>query len=168
MIPALQSDVWKPATETEKIQALVTLSALPSRATTAGDLDNAAFMAALDGVTRYGLAEGVKAILRGALGHAFLPSPPELRIECDKAMRWHEREAENIRRQERENAEWKRTHGRWQSSPTPEARARVAALYAEFCAGYEKPDDWECKLDPELVAQVPDNPKSLARQRMGK
>ena len=168
MIPAIQSDVWKPATEKEKIQALVTLSALPSRATTAGDLDNAAFMTALDGVTRYGLVEGVKAILRGSLGHAFLPSPPELRLECDKAMSWHELEARRIRQRERENAEWNRQHGGWRP-PTATEKARVAKLYADFCAGYEKKKPIEdIALDPELVALVPDNPKSLARQRMGK
>jgi hypothetical protein len=147
---------------------LVTLSSLPSRATTAGDLDNAAFMLALDGVTRWGLGEAVKAILKGALGHAFLPSPPELRMQCDNAMRWHEREAENIRRQERETAEWKRQHGDDWTPPTPEAKARVSKVYAQFCKGYEKAAASETlRLDPALVALVPDNPKSMARQRMG-
>lgn len=166
MIPATQSDVWKPANETEKIQALVMLSGLPSRATTAGELDNAAYMIALDGVPRYGLQNAVKNILRGSLAHAFMPSPPELRMECDRAMQWYEREVEKIRRDERENAAWRHTHGDVVKQ-TPEMRARVAELYAEFRKGYEKPEEYERKLDPELVALVPDNPKALARQRMG-
>jgi hypothetical protein len=126
-------------------------------------MDNAAFMIALDGVTRYGLTVAVKSILRGCLGHVFLPSPPELRIECDKAMHWHEREAERIRRREQFEAD----KSDWQP-PTPEAKERVSKAYARFCRGYEKAAVKETlKLDPELVAQVPDNPKSIARQKMG-
>lgn len=168
MLPAVQSDIWKPATETEKIQALVTLSGLPSRATTAGELDNAAFMTALEGVTRHGLSEAVKAILKGALGHAFLPSPPELRIQCDKAMEWHRRERENIRRRERENAEFNRQHGGPWRPPTAEEKERAARVYADFCKSYEPEPEDAPKLDPELVALVPDNPKSIAKVRLGK
>lgn len=146
---------------------MVTLSGLPSRATTAGELDNAAFMMALEGVTRHGLSEAVKFILRGALGHAFLPSPPELRQQCDKAMEWHERERLRIARQEQIARERKQFAP--VGEPSPEAKARVSAIYAEFCKGYEKAAAEDTlKLDPELVAQVPDNPKSPARQRMGK
>jgi hypothetical protein len=163
MTPAIRSDVWKPATETEKIQALVTLSGLPSRATTAGAMDNAAFMIALDGVTRYGLDAAVKSILRGSLGHPFLPSPPELRLECDKVMRYHQMEADRIRRQERE-AE---NHFDWKP-PTEAEKAKARKVYAQFCKGYEKAATEETlMLDPALVALVPDNPKSMARQRMG-
>lgn len=167
MIPAIHQDVWKLASETEKIQALVTLSGLPSRETTAGELDNAAFMMALEGVTRHGLSEAVKFILRGSLGHAFLPSPPELRIECDKAMEWHARERERVAR--REQMERERRQFGPVPDPSPEAKARVAALYANFCKSYEKASvEDTLVLDPELVALVPDNPKSMARQRAGK
>jgi hypothetical protein len=145
----------------------VTLSGLPSRATTAGELDNAAFMMALDGVTRHGLSEAVKFILRGALGHAFLPSPPELRLQCDKSMEFHEMERKRIAR--REQMERERREHIPTGEPTPEARARVAATYAKFCAGYDKAAAEDTlKLDPELVAQVPNNPKSPVHQRMGK
>lgn len=145
----------------------MTLSGLPSRATTAGELDNAAFMMALEGVTRYGLSEAVKAILRGSLGHAFLPSPPELRIECDKAMEHHVFMRERIARQEQMERE--RKEHAWKGDPSPEAKARVAAIYAKFCEGYEKTKTEETlRLDPALVALVPDNPKSLAKQRMGR
>lgn len=87
------------------IQALVTLSALPSRATSSATIDKVAFLTALDGVTRYGLGEAVKAILKGALAHAFLPSPPELRMQCDKAMEHHVRMRERIALRERAERE---------------------------------------------------------------
>lgn len=145
----------------------MTLSGLPSRETTAGDLDNAAFMMALEGVTRHGLAEAVKFILRGALGHAFLPSPPELRLQCDKAMEWHERERQRV--VHREQIERERREHAPRGEPSAEAKARVSAAYAKFCEGYQKTKTEEAlKLDPELVAQIPDNPKSLAHTRMGK
>lgn len=122
-------------------------------------------MIALDGVTRHGLAEAVKFILRGALGHAFLPSPPELRIQCDKAMEWHERERDRIAR--REQIQRERIPDR--DEPSPEAKARVSALYADFCKSYQKAAAEDTlRLDPELVAQVADNPKALVHQRRGK
>lgn len=143
----------------------MTLSGLPSRETTAGELDNAAFMTALEGVTRHGLSEAVKFILRGALGHAFLPSPPELRIQCDKAMAWHVKEQERIAHKER----LARDRIAPRQEPTPEQKARVAAAYADFCKDYEKvAAEDTLRLDPELVAQIPDNPKSLAKTRMGR
>ena len=127
-------------------------------------LDRASYYVALEDVTRHGLSEAVRAILRGALGHAFFPSPPELRIQCDKAMEWHERERDRIRRRE----ESAKGLGR-PVEHSEESKARVAKLYAEFCASYEKREDrFTAVLDPDLVAQVPDNPKSLARQRMGR
>jgi hypothetical protein len=162
-LPTLNQDFWKPATETEKLAALASLAGLPSRQTSSAELDKAAFFVALDGVTRWGLAEAVKAILRNSLGHAFFPSPPELRGQCDKAMIWHEREADRIRRQERE-AE---NHVDWRP-PTEAEKAKARQVYAEFCKGYEKAAASETlRLDPALVALVPDNPKSMARQRMG-
>jgi hypothetical protein len=122
------------------------------------------YFIALDGTTKHGLAEAVKFILRGALGHAFFPSPPELRMQCDKAMEWHERERERIVR--REQIQRERVPAR--TEPSPQAKARVARAYDEFCQGYEKAATEETfRLDPELVAQVADNPKSIARKRMG-
>jgi hypothetical protein len=164
MIPAIQQDVWKPATEVEKIQALVTLSGLPSRETTAGEIDNAAFMMALDGVTRYGLSEAVRFILRGALDHAFLPSPPELRIQCDKAMEYHKQMRERIARQERIASE------RLPDIPprTADEIARHAERMARFyeASGYEdgrKIAQERVTLDPALVAQIADAPTTWKR-----
>lgn len=125
------------------------------------------YFIALEGTTRHGLSEAVKFILRGALGHTFFPSPPELRMQCDKAMEWHHKEADRIRRQSdfqnfrKEEAAWK--------PATEDEKARSARLYAEFCKGYEKAKATDTfKLDPELVAQIPDNPKAMVHQRHGR
>ena len=66
-----------------------------------------------------------------------------------------------------EGGKWERQHGDYRP-PTEAERARQQKIYAEFCKSYEKAAVKETlKLDPELVAQVPDNPKSIARQKMG-
>jgi hypothetical protein len=142
----------------------VTLSGLPSRETTAGEIDNAAFMMALDGVTRYGLSEAVRFILRGALGHAFLPSPPELRIQCDKAMEYHKQMRERIARQERIANE------RLPDIPprTADEIARHTERMARFyeASGYEdgrKIAQERVTLDPALVAQIADAPTTWKR-----
>lgn len=121
-------------------------------------------MMALDGVTRHGLSEGVKAILKGALGHAFLPSPPELRMQCDKAMEWHVRERDRILRQQR----IARDRDPPRREPTEAEKARVAKLYADFCEGYKatKAAEDGPKLDPALVALVPDAPSTFKRPKV--
>ena len=80
------SGVWKPATELDKIQALVLLAKLPMRNPTELAVVKAVYMIALDGVTAFGLDQATKAIIRGALNHPFMPSPPELRRECERIM----------------------------------------------------------------------------------
>lgn len=126
-------------------------------------LDRASYYLALEGVTRYGLAEAVKTILQNGLGHAFFPSPPELRGQCDKAMAPHEDQRARAVRYERiakEQAECRPVQ------KTPEQIARARRLLAGFHAQYEKPEaKIISNLDPALVAQLPDNP--AARQRMG-
>lgn len=142
-------------------------SRLPSPASSEVSLefDQHTYFIALRGVTQYGLFKAVEAILQNALGHAFFPSPPELRGQCDKAMQHHVEMRDRIAHREKLARE--RIPDR--PEPTPEARARVSKAYAEFCKSYEKAAAEDTfKLDPELVALVPDNPKSFARQRMGK
>lgn len=166
MLPDIPQDVWTKADQDDWRRALAMLERLPSRATFSAAFDQQVFFIALDGTTQYGLFEAVKAILKGALGHAFHPSPPELRMQCDKAMEWHEAMRDRIRRQERSREAF--TDGKDWRPPTSEEKARAAKRYAEFCKGYEKAATTETlRLDPELVAQVPDNPKAMARQRMG-
>jgi len=126
---------------------------------------------ALEGVTRHGLAEAVRFILRGALGHGFMPSPPELRIQCDKAMQWHHDEAERIRRREQiateRPAPVKRTQAQIERN-----KELVSGLYRSM--GWE-PDEsdpdafraaMEAKYGADALAKIPDNPNALTR--MGK
>ncbi|RUW21414.1 hypothetical protein EOA38_32135, partial [Mesorhizobium sp. M1E.F.Ca.ET.041.01.1.1] len=86
-LPDHAPDVWTPATDIDKEKALVILGDLPSRNANDAALSHAVYMLALDGVTAYGLDKAVRAIVQGSLGHAFAPSPPELRQEIDRAMR---------------------------------------------------------------------------------
>ncbi len=144
---------------------MVTLAALPSRETSAGQISNAAYLIALDGVTRYGLHEAVKAILKNALGHAFFPSPPEIRGQCDAAMDWHERAAERIRRRERENADFRNQQG-GNPPPSEESKARVRALAASLHdSGRKAAEDMERAeirarygMTDEVLAAIKDQP----------
>jgi hypothetical protein len=141
------------------------LGPLPARKALSEEIEDATYAIVMDGMTAHGLEEAVRAALRGEHGSTFFPSPPELKHLYDKAMEWHERELDRIHR--REQIDRERIPPR--DEPSPEAKARVAALYADFCKSYEKLAAADTlKLDPALVALVPDNPKSPARQRMGK
>jgi hypothetical protein len=87
-----------------------------------------AYEVALEGVSRWALAQATREILQGSLGHAFLPSPPELRREVDRVMAPHlaarRREAEEARRYT-----WEDDKPRALPAPTgdPEAVARWRA-----------------------------------------
>lgn len=127
------------------------------------------YFVALDGVSRYALSGAVKAIVRGALGHTFFPSPVELRQQCDKAIaplvdaERHRRQREQ---QMRENAEIAAAR----SQKTPESIARAKALYERFCEQYEasKPGapEFVPTLDPELVAKIRDAPSTFSRAQI--
>ena len=150
------------------MQALASLAGLPSRQADEDGIDRKMYFVALDGVSRYALNEAVKAIIRGALGHTFYPTPVEFRQQCEKAMEPHIRQAERVRiqeAQERERAEFARTR----QGQTPASRERVAAAYAKFCAGYtsEKDEAEEAEradirarygMTDELIDAIPDQP----------
>jgi hypothetical protein len=141
------------------------LGPLPARKALSEEIEDATYAIVMEGMTAHGLEEAVRAALRGEHGSAFFPNPPELRALYTKAMAHHVEMRNRIARQERIAEE--RIPDR--QEPTPDARARVAAVYAKFCAGYDKAAAEDTlKLDPDLVAQVPDNPKSPVHQRMGK
>lgn len=148
------------------MQALASLAGLPSRQADDDGFDKALYFVALQGVTRYALSEAVKAISRGALGHAFFPSPPEFRMQCDAAQHPVNEQARRIRLTEAQMAE-RAEHARYQAMKTPKAKARVSAAYERFCADYEKPEQPVRWLDPELVAQVPDAPTKFKQARVG-
>ena len=135
---------------------------MPSRLVGDDMLDRAAYYLALEGVTRFSLVEAAKAIIRGALGHTFFPSPVEIRMQCDKVMAPYvaaRRRMEELAKQQRENEAYERT--RQAAAKTGKDRARKA--YADFVAGYEamkrnEPEGFVSSLDPELVARIPDRP----------
>jgi hypothetical protein len=134
-LPVKQLDPWTKATDMEKLAALSALGSLPSRPVSSPELDSGGYFVALEGVTLYGLTIAVKAILQGALQHAFYPSPPELRRQCDEAMKWHERRAERQRLMERSAADFANPA----FVPKPdEARAKVAATYQSYCESWRR------------------------------
>ena len=143
------------------------LGPLPARKALSEEIEDATYSIVMEGMTAHGLEEAVRAALRGEHGSTFFPSPPELRVLYDKAMEHHVSMRNRIAREEqiaRERQEFGHV-----PAPSEDAKARVAALYADFCKSYEKTAAEDTlKLDPELVALVPDNPRSPARQRMGK
>ncbi len=166
-IPAIATDFWDPATEQDKIKALASLNSLPSRHTDAAEISEAGYMVALEGVTRYGLREAVRSILKGGLNHAFFPSPPELRSQCDRAMEWPERQRERQIRQDRYMQERRENNAVVQRSP--EAIARQQAAYRKFLAAYDtdKTDAEDAEraeirdrygLTDEAVSALPDQP----------
>lgn len=69
------------------LQCLTLLSSLPSRASDNDRVNVAGYYMALDGVSKFSLETATKQIMQGSLGHGFMPSPPELRIECNQVMR---------------------------------------------------------------------------------
>lgn len=174
-LPAHQIDVWKPASQEDQIKALILLGALLARPADDVTVDKAAYYIALDGVTRHGLSEAVKAILQGKLGHTFFPSPPELRQQCDAAMEWHEREADRIRRREqmarersperspltedekqRQEERMARFHAGINDQKAAEAEALMASERAEIRAKYGMTDEVLASMRdaPEAVPQI--------------
>ena len=173
-------DTTRLASEQDKLQALASLATLPAQRSYSAEQDeinDRAMLHALEGVPRYALMEAVHAVLKGALGHTFFPSPVELRQQCDKAMEPHIRQAERIRVQEiqeRERAEYARSR----QGQTPAARTRVAAAYAKFCAGYtsEKEEAEEVEradirshygMTDELINAIPDQPVPSNFKKLG-
>lgn len=134
-LPTNQIDVWAPASDQDKLKALASLNSLPSRQTNEVELHEAGFFVALEGVTKHGLSEACRAILKGRLGHAFYPSPPELRMQCDKAMEGHRWHRERERREMRYINERRESNAHTQRSP--EAVAKQQAVYQAFVARQE-------------------------------
>lgn len=114
------------------------LKSLPSRASDTAEIDRQAFIIGQQGVTRGALAEAVKQVLRGALGHGFHPSAPEFSLLCDGIQRKQAEErarGSDERRQRRDNEQQRLRH---EQTKTPEARARVAAMLARFNQSHDE------------------------------
>ena len=111
---ATQEGYFRPATDEEIKEAVVLILLLPSREpddASNRDALRAMYRSAIGDVPGMALGESIMKINRGGLGHAFRPSPPELRMFIDKVMepritarRMAEREIE----QERQSAEEER------------------------------------------------------------
>lgn len=125
-------------------------------------LDRAAYYLALEGVTRFSLVEAARAILRGALGHTFFPSPVEIRMQCDKVMAPYvsaRRRMEELAKQQRENAAYEAAR----RSVTHEGKERCRKIYQAYNESYKamkrkEPEGFRSSLDPELLKTIPDRP----------
>ncbi|MFI3903978.1 hypothetical protein [Ochrobactrum sp. S1502_03] len=123
-------------------KAMRRLYALPSRGLPEGltepekadirraEVEN--IMSALRGVTAYALSEAVERIMQNALGHKWMPLPPELRGLCDQIMKpiLNAQRADfdihrHAERQRQEREASKKIHDSW----TPESRARATAKW---------------------------------------
>jgi len=97
-LPAVQDDVFRPATPEEMRVEVAKLNALRPNP----EVDPQAAAEALDehlpGVSHHGLCEAIRRIIRGSLGHDLQPSPTRLLIEIDKVMRPHHEQAARAKR----------------------------------------------------------------------
>lgn len=120
------------------MQALILLAKLPMRNPTDLAVVQAVYMMALEGVTAFGLEQATKAIVRGSLGHPFMPSPPELRLEIDRIM-----DAEHDKLARTRRLEWDEDRQPTSGPPDEEARQRMNALWQTVRPMFEppKPDE---------------------------
>lgn len=168
-LPSTPPDVWTLATADDKTKALAIFSPLPSRQAYSAEFDEAVYMVALEGVTRYGLSEAVRKIVQGALGHGFFPNPVELRMQCDKAMSFHREMRERIER--RQALERERIPER---APLTEAeKARQVERMARFYAQCDKSNTEaeleaiRAKYDPKKLAKIPNQPVDKNWSKVG-
>ncbi|MGX5708249.1 hypothetical protein [Brucella lupini] len=129
-------------------------SVLPSRAMENGEAEKLAYKKALVGVTKFGLETAVDNILRGSLGHGFMPSPPELRMQIDAVMKpildaraW-DAERDRILR---EQCEEQRQRAQSQSTWTPESRARATEKWQSVKAAMQDKKDEENSYDAAMA-----------------
>lgn len=115
------------------------LSGLPTREPVDPNLIRSLYIGALENVTIHSLEVAVNNFRDGQsyVEHTFMPSPPELRKECDRVQRkFAEERARKLdpHRQRHENEQQRLRH---EQTKTPEARARVAAMLARFNQDHE-------------------------------
>nr|WP_278434288.1 hypothetical protein [Brucella anthropi] len=149
---AKTEDFTTKATEQEMFECLTLLSSLPSRASANDQVNIAGYYLALEGVSRHGLQTTTKLILQGSLGHAFLPSPPELRQECNKVMKpileAQSRDAERARilKDQKEMLD-AMNGGNW----TPESRARATEKWQSVRAAMQQQKAEENEHDAAIA-----------------
>jgi hypothetical protein len=133
------------------MQALILLAKLPMRNPTDLALVKAVYFIALEGVTAFGLEQATKAIIRGSLGHAFMPSPPELRRECERIMDSERDKLVNARR-----LEWPEDLNST-APPDDAARQRMTERWLAVRPMFEPPKPAEParpKTDDERMADL--------------
>ncbi|WP_049733865.1 hypothetical protein [Rhizobium ecuadorense] len=109
-LPAVQPDMSRAASDAEKLVVLTRLlAAYPCRTPSDFRLVKPAYMQALEGVSRWALLEAERRINQNSLGHAFMPSPSELRAQIDRVM-------EPFRERARRAAEERRLY-QWPEEP---------------------------------------------------
>ena len=124
-------------TADEISMVLSRLKSLPSRTSDTAEIDLLSFEDALEGVSATVLLEAVRQVNQAVLGHAFHPSPPELRMLCDKIQRQISEDRARKAEGERQRRESEQRRLQHEKTKTPEARARVAAMLARFNQDHE-------------------------------
>lgn len=160
----------KPASKGEIEQAL-RLLCNSMRAPEGGDFEALfrAYIVALDGCPAWAVANAVRRFVQGKVPDqslVFCPYPPGLRQAVDREMAPVVRQVEAEMRQNKLKAEARAYRSTVQR--TPEARQRVATAmeaYRESRRKLERKEQTSSKLDPELVAMVPDAPTTFERLR---
>lgn len=159
------NDPMRVVTEQDVLGAVVSLGSLPRRASDTAELDLMAFRIALEGVKAADLSAAVRAVLQGALGHAFFPAPPELRLQCNAAMDVRASEAARDLKRKRD-VEERAALRRIEHSP--EQRARVAAMHRAFHDSLRPMSEADevnvirQRYDPTLLATIPDRAPTRA------
>jgi hypothetical protein len=154
------------ASPTDKLAALTALSVLAKRQPVEMALLRDGYLLALEGVTRRSLAEAVREIMQNSLGHAFMPTPPELRGECNRLHALHVEPTVRERR-----FRWDEDEG--PPPPDAKAKAKVAAIYAAVLADRERirrmqgNAEWAAAalrngINASTVAGIPDRPSPKA------
>ncbi|TGU99170.1 hypothetical protein EN794_000035 [Mesorhizobium sp. M00.F.Ca.ET.151.01.1.1] len=138
MSSTISTEIVRTATPRDLLVTLAVFNPLPRRSSGNPELEFASFQTALEGrepgkiVVGYtDLVSAARAIMQGALGHGFHPSPVELRMWCDacRDQRLEEiAKADRRRAADNEQAAYRST-----GTKSEQGRERVAAAYALFC-----------------------------------
>jgi hypothetical protein len=132
----VQPDIYRPASDTEKLTVLTRLlAAYPCRTPSDFRLVKPAYMQALEGVGQWALFTAERAINQNALHHPYMPSPSEMRGQIDRAMEPF-RERERRAQAEARRYAWPERLGVAQDEAT---RARIREGFRQLRANYPAP-----------------------------
>ncbi len=152
-------DQGREVTRQDVAGALMALSSLPKRQTVDPSTEFDAYCVALDRVRNIDLGEAVRSVLQGGCGHAFFPSPPELRLRCNAVM---ESRLDVLQRERRAQCEREQRASMPMIIHSAEERRRVADLYRDYlsrvngAAVGDDPAVIKDKYDAKALAAIPD------------